>query len=50
MGYPSVFPTGVTVYNPERAWSGYTLFQAAGVGALLIDMSGLVCGTSSRRS
>lgn len=23
MGYPSVFPTGVTVYNPERAWSGY---------------------------
>jgi hypothetical protein len=40
MGYPSVFPTGVTVYNPERAWSGYTLFQAAGVGALLIDMSG----------
>jgi Arylsulfotransferase (ASST) len=40
MGYPSVYPTGVTVYNPERAWSGYTLFQAAGVGALLIDMSG----------
>ena len=31
MGYPSVYPTGVTVYDPERAWSGYTLFQAAGV-------------------
>jgi hypothetical protein len=40
MGYPTVYPTGVTVYNPEKSWSGYTLFQAAGVGALLIDMSG----------
>ena len=40
MGYPPVFPTGVTVYNPEKSWRGYTLFQAAGVGALLIDMSG----------
>ena len=40
MGYPSVYPTGVTIYDPERAWSGYTIFQAPGVGALLIDMSG----------
>lgn len=40
MGYPSVYPTGVTVFDLERAWSGYTLFQAAGVGALLIDMNG----------
>lgn len=40
MGYPSVYPTGVTIFDPDRAWGGYTLFQAAGVGALLIDMSG----------
>lgn len=40
MGYPSVYPTGVTVYDRERAWNGYTIFQAAGVGALLIDMNG----------
>jgi arylsulfotransferase ASST len=40
MGYPSVYPTGVTVYDPERAFGGYTLFQAPGQGALLIDMSG----------
>jgi hypothetical protein len=40
MGYPSVYPTGVTVYDPERAYGGYTLFQAPGQGALLIDMSG----------
>jgi arylsulfotransferase ASST len=40
MGYPTVYPTGVTVYDPERAFGGYTLFQAPGHGALLIDMSG----------
>ncbi len=40
MGYPSVYPTGVTVYQPEKAWSGYTIFQAPGIGALLIDMNG----------
>jgi len=40
MGYPSVYPTGVTVYDPDQAWSGYTIFQAPGIGALLIDMNG----------
>ena len=40
MGYPTVYPTGVTVYDRDRTWSGYTVFQAAGVGALLIDMNG----------
>lgn len=40
MGYPSIYPTGVTIYNPEKAWSGYTVFQAKELGALLIDMSG----------
>ena len=40
MGFPTVYPTGVTVYNPEKCWNGYTLFQVIGVGALLIDMNG----------
>ena len=40
MTYPSVFPTGTTIYDPRRCWSGYTLFQAKEVGALLIDMNG----------
>lgn len=40
MGHPTIYPTGTTVYLPEKAWSGYTIFQAAEVGALLIDMSG----------
>ena len=37
----SVFPSGVTVYNKEKAFSGYTLF-GAGIGAVLIDMNGRV--------
>jgi hypothetical protein len=40
MGHPSVYPAGVTVYDPQHAWGGYTLFQAPGVGALLVDMNG----------
>ncbi|WP_435921982.1 aryl-sulfate sulfotransferase [Paenibacillus sp. DYY-L-2] len=40
MGHPTIYPTGATLYNPEKAWSGYTIYQAADVGALLIDMNG----------
>lgn len=40
MGYPSIYPTGVTIYNPQKCWNGYTIFQAKDVGALLIDMNG----------
>lgn len=40
MGSPSVFPTGVTVYQPEKCFNGYTLFPACDAGALLIDMNG----------
>jgi hypothetical protein len=40
MTYPSIYPTGTTIYDPERCWNGYTLFQAKEVGALLIDMNG----------
>lgn len=39
MGHPTVYPTGVTVYNKEKAWNGYTIFPSA-KGALLIDMNG----------
>jgi len=42
MGHPSVYPTGATLYDPQRAWSGYTLFQAAGHAAVLVDMNGCV--------
>ena len=42
MGHPSIFPTGATLYDPARAWSGYTLFQATEHGAVLVDMNGAV--------
>ncbi|MDO0822733.1 aryl-sulfate sulfotransferase [Desulfosporosinus nitroreducens] len=41
MTYPSIYPTGVTIYNPEKSWSGYTVFQAKELGALLINMNGV---------
>lgn len=40
MGHPTIYPTGATIYDPEKAYSGYTVFQAVGKGALLIDMNG----------
>jgi hypothetical protein len=44
---PSVYPTGTTIYYPEKCWNGYTLFQSElhrnnGYGAVLIDMNGNV--------
>lgn len=40
MTYPSIYPSGVTIYNPEKCWNGYTIFQAKELGALLINMNG----------
>ena len=30
--YPSVFPTGTTVFHPDKTWSGYTVFDTPGEG------------------
>jgi hypothetical protein len=40
MTYPSIYPTGATIYDPTRCWNGYTIYQAKDLGALLIDMNG----------
>ncbi len=40
MTYPSIYPTGTTIYYSGKCWNGYTIFQAKEVGALLIDMNG----------
>ena len=40
MGHPTVYPTGVTIFNPEKAWNGYTILPAPDKGALLIGMTG----------
>lgn len=45
MGTPSVHPMGTTIYDPEKAWSGYTIMPVSGVGAVLIDMNGNVVKT-----
>ena len=40
MTYPSIYPTGTTIFDPDRCWNGYTIYQAKDLGALLIDMNG----------
>jgi hypothetical protein len=37
---PSVFPTGVTIYDKAKAWNGYTLLSGADKRTYLVDMSG----------
>lgn len=40
---PSVFPTGTTIYDPSRAWNGYTVLSPLGTEAVIvIDMNGRV--------
>ena len=39
MAFPSIYPTGTTIYNSKKAYSGYTVFPS-NKGALLIDMNG----------
>lgn len=38
--FPSVYPTGVTRYDPAKAWNGYVLFSAQDKQTHLIDMNG----------
>jgi hypothetical protein len=42
MAYPSIYPTGTTIYYPEECFNGYTIFAPRDVGAVLIDMNGNV--------
>jgi hypothetical protein len=39
---PSVFPTGVTIYDPEKAYNCYVLFDGRDDRGHLIDMNGNV--------
>lgn len=39
---PTIYPTGTTVFNPEKCWGGYTLFIAHETGPALITMNGHV--------
>ena len=42
MGHRSVYPTGTTIYNPEKAYNGYTIYPARQYGATMVDMNGKV--------
>lgn len=38
---PTVYPTGTTIYDPGRAWNGYTVFIAPeDIGVVVVDMNG----------
>src|SRR5262245_5172909 len=40
---PSVYPTGTTIYYPDKTWSGYTVFITPETeGVVVIDMNGRV--------
>ncbi|WP_437880255.1 aryl-sulfate sulfotransferase [Pseudomonas sp. LRF_L74] len=39
---PTVYPTGVTLYDPAKAWGQYTVFSGADRTSYLIDMNGNV--------
>src|SRR5262245_11424504 len=40
---PSVYPFGVTIYEPEQTWNGYTVLSLLGApGVAVIDMNGHV--------
>jgi hypothetical protein len=40
---PSVFPTGTTIYDPARTWSGFTVLSPlATQAAVVIDMNGKI--------
>ena len=36
----TVFPTGTTIYEPEKCWNGFTVIQFMHYGAALVDMNG----------
>ena len=42
-GAPSVYPTGTTIFHPDKTWNGYTVFITPDSdGVILIDMNGRV--------
>jgi hypothetical protein len=38
---PTVYPTGTTIYRPDKAWTGFTVLSALGTPAVVVlDMNG----------
>ena len=40
MAFPTIFPTGTTLYDPGRCWNGYTVYVGRETGVVLVDMNG----------
>ncbi len=40
MAYPSIYPTGTTLYDPDKCFNGYTVYEAKEAGILIMDMNG----------
>ena len=45
MGTPNVYPMGTTIYDPKKAFNGYTIMSITGIGAVLVNMNGKVVRT-----
>ncbi len=40
MSYPSIYPTGTTIYDSKRCFNGYTVYEAKEHGVVVMDMNG----------
>ena len=40
MASPRIYPTGTTLFDPDKCWNGYTIFIALETGAALVYMNG----------
>lgn len=40
MSYPSIYPTGTTIYDPSRCFNGFTVYEAKELGVIVMDMNG----------
>ncbi|CAN2044484.1 arylsulfate sulfotransferase [Candidatus Magnetomoraceae bacterium gMMP-1] len=40
--FPTIYPTGTTIYNPERCFNGYTIYITKFGNILLVDMEGRI--------
>ncbi len=36
----TIYPTGVTIYKPEKCWNGFTIYLAPERGVVIMDMNG----------
>lgn len=43
MAYPTVYPSGTTIYNPDNTYTGYTIYTIHDPNAvIMVDMEGMV--------